>query len=60
MRILTSLFDMDRHKGNPEDRFDEGASLEEGISGRVAIDTEFENNLPPGEIRPRGGQSNDR
>lgn len=36
-----------------EEEFDNGADLSEGVSGRVEINTEYENNLPPGTVHPR-------
>lgn len=38
---------------NIEPRFDANASLEDGVSGKLRIDTKYENNLPPENIIPR-------
>jgi len=36
-----------------EKAFDAGASLTEGISGQLEIETKYENNCPPEDIHPR-------
>ena len=36
-----------------EDQFNKGASLTEGVSGQLEINTEYENTCPPGDVHPR-------
>jgi hypothetical protein len=51
MRMYPSL--MGPKPPNVEEAFDKGASLKEGVSGRVRIESEYPNNLPPTDLHPR-------
>ena len=43
-----------------KDRFDAGASLEDGISGRVSIDSDYDNTQTTAEIRTNDCCATDR
>ena len=50
---------MDVKRNVPEDTFQAGADVDEGVSGRARIDTTFENTVHPIEVTEKSARRKD-